>query len=230
METLAFLSGWASSKEIWYHQKKYFGKTYNIICQNLEKNTLDDLALTIYQNFSSKLPVHMVTSSFGFMVSLKILELYPGSFKSLTAIGTTTDFSCIPKAQIFQMKKDLKKDYKEALNKFYTLIFSENEREEENFNRTVSFMCQDIGKYNPETLTSQLEILSTQNFTNTLSKLNIPVLFVAGENDPLVPLQILKNMQQKTNNSRLEIIEKAGHIPFYTRPDVFNKALDNFLK
>ncbi|MEW6171173.1 MAG: alpha/beta hydrolase, partial [Candidatus Omnitrophota bacterium] len=201
-----------------------------VICQNLEKNTLDDLAKTIYQNFSKNSPVHMVTSSFGFMVSLKILELYPESFKSLTAVGTTTAFSCIPKAQILQMKKDLKKNYKEALNKFYTLIFSQSEREEENFNRTITFMCQDLEKYNSETLTSQLEILSTQDFTDILNKLNIPILFIAGQKDPLIPLEVLKNMQQKTNNSRLEIIEKAGHIPFYTKPDIFNKALDNFLK
>jgi 3-oxoadipate enol-lactonase len=59
--------------------------------------------------------------------------------------------------------------------------------------------------------------------------LPMPVLFIEGDNDILIPPDVIRVAQQLIPGSRLEMVADAGHSVYFERPDEFNRILDAFL-
>jgi len=57
-----------------------------------------------------------------------------------------------------------------------------------------------------------------------------PVLFISGAEDPLFPTPLLASYVPHFPDARLEVIEDAGHSPYFERPEAFNALLDAFLR
>ncbi len=57
----------------------------------------------------------------------------------------------------------------------------------------------------------------------------IPLLVVAGEDDPLIPVDVPRALAAAAPGSRLEVLEGCGHVPSMERPDEFNRILTTFL-
>lgn len=60
--------------------------------------------------------------------------------------------------------------------------------------------------------------------------LKIPVLFVEGADDVLIPPDVIRAAQAMIPGARLEMVADAGHSVYFERPDEFNRILDAFLK
>jgi pimeloyl-ACP methyl ester carboxylesterase len=65
---------------------------------------------------------------------------------------------------------------------------------------------------------------STEAVTN-----GIPLLIVAGEEDPLIPAEVPRALAAAAPGSRLEVLEGCGHVPSMERPDEFNRIVTSFL-
>jgi len=63
-----------------------------------------------------------------------------------------------------------------------------------------------------------------------LPKVNIPTLIIVGRQDEFTPVAKAEEMQQKLQNSKLVVIEDAGHMPNLEHPDEFNRIVLGFLK
>ena len=59
---------------------------------------------------------------------------------------------------------------------------------------------------------------------------DVPTLLIFGAEDPLTPPSIGQFMQQAIRDSRLSLIEAAGHLPNIERPEEFNRLLLDFLQ
>jgi pimeloyl-ACP methyl ester carboxylesterase len=59
--------------------------------------------------------------------------------------------------------------------------------------------------------------------------LPMPVLFIEGDNDVLIPPDVIRAAQQHIPGARLEMVADAGHSVYFERPDEFNAILDRFL-
>jgi pimeloyl-ACP methyl ester carboxylesterase len=71
---------------------------------------------------------------------------------------------------------------------------------------------------------------TTQIGLNRLRKINsIPTLILWGVHDKVIPLEHSKFFKESIEDSRLEIIEDAGHAPFAEKPDQVCELLRNFL-
>jgi len=57
-----------------------------------------------------------------------------------------------------------------------------------------------------------------------------PALIVWGEKDEVTPLSFAKIMEERIQNSRLEILTGAGHYSFLDKPEEFAEKTINFLK
>jgi len=64
---------------------------------------------------------------------------------------------------------------------------------------------------------------------NNLSKITQPTLIIWGERDRVLPLKHAYWGKEKLPNAELKIIEGCGHIPFFERPEEFNKLVLEFL-
>ncbi|TMI96034.1 MAG: alpha/beta fold hydrolase [Bacteroidetes bacterium] len=63
-----------------------------------------------------------------------------------------------------------------------------------------------------------------------LQEINIPVLIMVGKEDKITPIAAAKQMHEKILNSKLEIIQQAGHLSNLENPTAFNTHLVNFLE
>ena len=57
----------------------------------------------------------------------------------------------------------------------------------------------------------------------------VPTLITAGDSDAIVPPERAHEMQASISESRLVVIENAGHLPCVERSEVYNSALREFL-
>jgi 3-oxoadipate enol-lactonase len=62
-----------------------------------------------------------------------------------------------------------------------------------------------------------------------VATLDIPVLFVAGEEDVVIPPRMLSIAAACFPNARLELVPAAGHSVYFERPAIFNEIVERFL-
>lgn len=63
-----------------------------------------------------------------------------------------------------------------------------------------------------------------------LASLSMPVLWMTGDADLLIPPALLALFHKHTPGSEIEIVEDAGHSIYWERPDVFNTTILSFLQ
>jgi 3-oxoadipate enol-lactonase len=63
-----------------------------------------------------------------------------------------------------------------------------------------------------------------------LDAVRAPVLFIAGAEDPLFPQALLESYVPHFADARIEVVEDAGHSPYFEQPAVFNRLLGEFLE
>ncbi|HMB47302.1 MAG TPA: alpha/beta fold hydrolase [Afifellaceae bacterium] len=62
-----------------------------------------------------------------------------------------------------------------------------------------------------------------------LPEIATPALFVVGETDPAAPADVMKTMAEKTPGADYVLIPEAAHLSNLERPDLFNKAVRDWL-
>ena len=63
-----------------------------------------------------------------------------------------------------------------------------------------------------------------------LQELGVPMLFVVGESDPLVPAKLVHELSAMISGSFVAEISDAGHSPYFEKPTEFNDSLLSFLQ
>lgn len=67
--------------------------------------------------------------------------------------------------------------------------------------------------------------LIRSDFSGRLERLEVPVMIIWGEADSVAPLRTAHLLDARLPNSRLEVIEGAGHVPMRTHPAAFLEIL-----
>ena len=60
--------------------------------------------------------------------------------------------------------------------------------------------------------------------------LECPLLFVAGDEDPLFPPPLLQSYVPELPGSRCVVVQNSGHSPYFEQPDVFNALLHDHIR
>ena len=76
---------------------------------------------------------------------------------------------------------------------------------------------------------AQRGMAARRNYSADLAGIKVPVLIITGREDSIRPVADAEFMHQHLNDSRLEIIEDAAHMTNMEQPEVFNRALQEFL-
>ena len=90
--------------------------------------------------------------------------------------------------------------------------------------------------YNDTTLSTDWENLIAQkniydNYTNLnrISKISCPTLIICGTEDHIITPSQCNKIHALIPQSKLELIQKCGHMPFIERPEVLEKTLRGFV-
>lgn len=63
-----------------------------------------------------------------------------------------------------------------------------------------------------------------------LSALALPTLFVVGSQDEIFPPDWIANAAARVPNARVEVVDGAGHSPYFEQPDTWNALVGGFLR
>ena len=78
-------------------------------------------------------------------------------------------------------------------------------------------------------VTPKALLAADHDLSKRLGEIKVPVQLIWGDNDPLFPLAHAARAHALIGQSRLAVLEGAGHTPQAERPEEFNRVLDNFL-
>lgn len=186
--------------------------------------------------------------SLGSMALIASLAELKDSFKALVLVGSTPCFvekDDFPwgqsKALVKRMIMDMKKDPAAAVERFYGLNFTEEERNTraarsmmERYAYPGPISCEGeipgcFPSFKYDEITKALEALYLSDLREDLKAVDIPVLLVHGADDSICPLGAAEYMGHRIRNARLEVFDNTGHAPHVTASELFNKTLHEFL-
>ncbi|WP_168393943.1 3-oxoadipate enol-lactonase [Acinetobacter indicus] len=94
---------------------------------------------------------------------------------------------------------------------------------------TVVTLSNDLGAGSPEGYASCCEALAKADVREQLKDIQVPVLIVAGQQDPVTTVADGEFMQQRIANAELFEIN-ASHISNIEQPEAFNQAVQAFIQ
>src|SRR6202040_147374 len=89
-------------------------------------------------------------------------------------------------------------------------------------------LARDAFRSGPTAITIAFARLLRDDARPLLRTLKMPVLLLWGERDPLVPLPYAERMLLEIPHARLVVVPRAGHVPMWENPEVFNRELLQF--
>jgi len=69
-----------------------------------------------------------------------------------------------------------------------------------------------------------------RDYTSLLSEIAVPALIIVGSDDEFTPVSDAEFMRDRIPNSRMVVIDKAGHMPNLEDPEEFNRVVEEFLR
>lgn len=93
-----------------------------------------------------------------------------------------------------------------------------------------SFLYGQLGSLtDPPSPLEVIEVLMSTDYTKDAVNVNVPTLFVVGENDPIFPPALIKNAAALIPRSRVAVVADTGHSPYFERPSEWNDIVARFL-
>jgi pimeloyl-ACP methyl ester carboxylesterase len=77
---------------------------------------------------------------------------------------------------------------------------------------------------------AQRGMAARRDYSDDLPNIKAPALVIVGREDPIRPVADAEFMHRGLSDSQLEIIEDAAHMTNMEQPEVFNRALNGFLR
>lgn len=257
-EPLILIHGFGVTKEEWIGQFIPLSKHFKVIRFDNrnsgksdhpnEKLTIKDLAddTKALMDVLKIDKAHIVGWSLGGMVAEEFAINYPEKLSKLVLINTfpywpgdDTGIEMYKQSKVDNMNA-VKEDPVKAFWDSFTPAFSRNFKKEllEDPKKKIHglFSAEDLiekDKNNPITVQDINNFgyaLSQFNPLNQLSGIKAKTLIIAGTHDRSTPLSINQIIQENIPNSKIEVLEKAGHNSPIERAPEINKLIIEFLK
>ena len=174
--------------------------------------------------------------SLGAQILMRIELKRPGTFKGLVLIGATA--RAVSKegypfghqrALVKRMMIDLKKEPRETLERFYSLIFTDFELGEADPLALLYRLNSPERNLDMESLSNALEAHYNTDIIDDLRSLDLPVLIIHGTEDQVAPIAAGRFLAKKIKGAKLEIFKNSGHAPFINESREFLRITNDFL-
>lgn len=82
----------------------------------------------------------------------------------------------------------------------------------------------------PSQLAEAFNVSVQHDVSQVAGNLQLPVLLIAGEKDPITSLSKQQHLHSRINGAKLVVIKGVGHLTHYEAPDQVAKAIHTFVK
>ena len=128
-----------------------------------------------------------------------------------------------------QFATDLAHDYRATIDRFIALEVHGDTHARDEI-RWVRERLSERPPSDPAILADGLAILAHTDLRNELPRLAVPSLWIAGQRDRLVPWQALQAAAALAQGGQFQRIDRAGHAPFLSQPEVVAAAIQGFVE
>ena len=240
---IIFIHGFPYDHTMWKAQidllsENYFCVTYDI--RGLGESPAGDGQLTmesfvddlesIIDNLKLDKPI-LCGLSMGGYIGLRALERFEDKFSAVILCDTRSEAD----NNEGKLKRSLaiKRINTEGLAPFtkdfitncYGNYYKNNFKEEFNNRIVKSLTFSPVGVKG-----SLLAMLSRNDTTDYLTKINIPALVICGEEDALTPPEVMKPLAEKIKEAVFVVIKNSGHMSPIENPIEVNEAIKKFLE
>jgi pimeloyl-ACP methyl ester carboxylesterase len=94
----------------------------------------------------------------------------------------------------------------------------------------LTFLFRQMGTFNRAKMQDLRNLTVGGPTIETLTGLGVPVCFLAGENDAVIRPATIRHAHELLEGSVLELVPDGPHSMYWERPDLFNAAVERFLK
>ena len=245
-EPFLFLHGWGANRRIWKQQFDHFAKDYKTMIVDLPghgKSSWEQVSLEALiddiEEICSELhlqDINLFGNSLGGLIAMKLIEAYPERIKRFISVGALPKFVKSENypfglwaPRIYKLDSMLEEEYPIVLNVFFRSLFTIEERRECKIKWLQQFRQQDDVPQR-KALREYLKIMENQDLRKTFSEISFPVLLINGTEDDIVSKDAVHYLQGILPHVKVRFFERCGHFPFLTKPDAFNRVVEDFLK
>lgn len=171
--------------------------------------------------------VHILGLSMGGVIAQEFYRLYPGRVQTLILADTNRGGGTRPEAErIEQLNNRLKSALNPAeLAKRRTPVLLSSNASPAKIAEVESIMSE----IHPAGYRRASYAMSYADYTDLLPRITVPTLIICGEQDGVAPPRESELLHQAIPGSRLVLIPNAGHVSNQEQPELFNRAIREFL-
>lgn len=233
---VVFAPSLTGSKEWFHYQSLGLSDHYRIISYDVRRArgrgpySLDMLADDLAR-FLSALRIGaagVVGHGFGGLVALKFAFLHPERAPALILSSTAPTFAGTSDEDLLALLCPTQVGFESVWQRLWKLVRPPRTVPEDDTD-PVAYLARHNGEVDAATVAARLRILRESDLTPVLPEIAAPSLIIAGADDSPRVLAGSQLMDQRLPESTLEVIEGAGHFCFFTRHDLFNATVVDFL-
>ena len=173
--------------------------------------------------------------SLGAMVATQVAAEFPERVSALICVASNPRFTqaddwpnAMPQKIMQGFRDYFAEDWEGTLIRFLSLQCKDSHSVKAD-TRALREMLMFHGLPAVKALREGLGILANTDQREIIAKLNIPILFLFGDKDNLVPINVSNDVAKLNNRITVATIEGSSHVPFLSDADLFLQALTDFL-
>lgn len=227
---------------MWNELSSRLSKNYRVLCPNLpgfgntsisnSPITIDSVALTL----KKWLEIHhigkfvLMGHSLGGYVTLSFAEQFPNDLLGYGLLHSNARADDEEKK--YNREKLIRFIEKFGVKKFApefvpTLFYQKNEKIQE----IIEKLLADTLPISDECVIAYIRAMKNRaDRTQLLMEKNIPILFIAGKHDSLIPIDVSLDQSSFLNPEFVITLKNSGHMGMFEEPDLFYNAINTFLR
>ena len=225
--SIIFVHGSGGCGDIWRYQTDYFTDSHAVNLpghprgQALESVEECVEWLNKYVDGKEFKDAVLAGHSFGGAIALMYALRYPQELKGIIIIGSGARLRVHPAFLTF---------CQEAINdprKWHEMVEEMYRSTPADYKREVMPKQKAIGA---AVMLNDFLCCDKFDIMDRVHEMKVPALIICGESDVMTAVKYANYLGTKIANSRVVIVPQAGHFVFAEKPDVVNKAIEDFLK
>ena len=240
---VVLLHGWGLHGGIFEATAAHLAGAFRVTCPDLPGHgrsplqprftSLDELADAV----ASTLPeaCTLVGWSLGGLAAMRLAAAGHPSVRRLVLVATTPRFVRGPDwehglepAVVDDFATGLREDFRQLVQRFL-MLQARGDDQQRALIRQLRARVFAHGEPVPAALEAGLGVLAGTDLRDSLGRIDLPTLVIAGTHDRLTPPAATEYLAAAIHGARRHLITGASHAPFLSHPDAFHAGLDDFL-
>jgi len=234
--TLFFLHGVGGGRAAWDRQVPYFSERgYRCVAWDqpgyggtapVEPYTFEKVAEALARQIDE--PAVLVGHSMGGMVAQEACARFPDRVRALVLSFTSPAFPAGSDfARQFVAARTGPLDQGKGMADIAAALMS-TMRGTKSDPAGVELARRTMAAVPPDTYRKAVHLLTTFDRRESLPKIRVPTLLVAGSDDQVAPPAVLEKMSKRIPGARYVLLEGCGHLGPMDQPGAFNDVLERF--